>query len=83
MILHGDNKACKIQYIGMIILKMFDVREFLLHNMTYVPELKKNLLFISIFDDLGYWSRVEHRVLKILYGDVIIDKNLKYVAFVY
>ena len=50
----GDNKACKVHGIGMVRLKMFDDRERLIHNVRYIPELKRNLLSISMFDDLGY-----------------------------
>ena len=50
----GDNKACKVHGIGMVRLKMFDDRELLFHNVRYVPEFKRNLLSISMFDDLGY-----------------------------
>ena len=33
----GDNKACEVHGIGTIRLKMFDDREFLIHNVRYVP----------------------------------------------
>lgn len=36
----GDNKTCKIHGIDTIRLKMFDGREFLLHNVRYVPEFR-------------------------------------------
>ena len=50
----GDNKTCKVHDIGMVRLKMFDDRELLIHNVRYVPEFKRNLLSISMFDDLGF-----------------------------
>lgn len=36
-----DNMACKARDIGTIRLKIFNDREFLVYNVTYVPELKK------------------------------------------
>lgn len=33
----GDDKACKIYGIGTTILKMFNDREFILHNVRYIP----------------------------------------------
>lgn len=73
----GDNKACKVHGIVMIKLKMFDERELLIHNVRYVLELKQNLLYLSMFDDLGYCTKVERRVLNISYDGVIIVKGSK------
>ena len=73
----GDNKACKVHGIGIVKFKMFDDHELLIHNMRYVPELKQNLLSISMFDDLGYCTRVEHEVLKISHDKLIIAKGSK------
>lgn len=56
---------------------MLDDREFLLHKVRYVPKFKHNLLSISMFDDLDYCTRVEHVVLKISHGEVIIAKKFK------
>ena len=36
----GNNKACKVQGMGTVRLKMFDGREFLLKDVRFVPELK-------------------------------------------
>lgn len=59
------------------LLQIFDNCEFLLHSVRYVPELERNLLSISMFDDLGCCTRVEHGMLKILHGKVIIAKVSK------
>src|SRR3954470_16835809 len=77
VVLLGDNKTCKVYGVGTTSLKIFTDHEFLLHNMMYVRKLKRNLLFISMFHDLGYCTRVEHDVLKISHGEVIIAKWYK------
>lgn len=46
-------------------------------NVRYVPELKRNLLCISMFDDLDYYTKVEHGVLKISPNGVIMSKRSK------
>ena len=56
---------------------MFNDRELLIHDMTYVPELKQNLLSINMFDYLGCCTRVEHGVLKISRYELIIAKGSK------
>lgn len=62
---------------------MFDDHEFLLHKERYVPELRLNLSPINMFDDLGHCTRVEHGVLKILHGEVIIAKECKNVVYIF
>jgi len=73
----GNNKACKVQGMGTVRLKMFDDREFLLKNVMYVLELKQNLISINMFDSLGYCTRIEHGVCKISHGALITVKESK------
>lgn len=73
----GKNKSCKVQCMGIVHLKMFDGRKFLLRDVRYVFELKINLIFISMFDSLGYYTRIEHEVCKILHGALNTVKRSK------
>ncbi|CAJ2668093.1 unnamed protein product [Trifolium pratense] len=73
----GNNKACKVQGIGTIRLKMYDDRDFLLKNVRYIPELKRNLISISMFDNLGYCTRIERGVMRISNGALVIAKGSK------
>jgi hypothetical protein len=51
-------------YMGTIRLKMFDDRDFILKNVRYIPELKRNLISISLFDGLGYCTRIERGMMR-------------------
>lgn len=73
----GDNKVCTVHGICTTRLKMFDDLEFLLYHERHVLKLKQNLLTISIFDDLGYCTRIDYWVFKNSYGEVIITKETK------
>jgi len=73
----GNSKACKVQGMGTVRLKMFDGREFLLKDVRFVPKLKRNLISISMFDSLGYCTRIEHEVCKISHGALITVKRSK------
>ncbi|CAJ2678716.1 unnamed protein product [Trifolium pratense] len=73
----GNNKACKVQGMGTIRLKMYDDRDFLLKNVRYIPELKRNLISISMFDNLGYCTRIERGVMRISNGALVIAKGSK------
>ena len=49
-----DNYPCKVQGITTIKLKMFDNKEYIFKDMRYVPELKRNLISMTMFDSLGH-----------------------------
>jgi len=76
-LLLGNNYPCKVQGIGTVRLKMFDNREYLLKDVRYILELKRNLISINMFDDLGYSTRILNGVLKISNGSLIIAKGNK------
>ena len=61
--------------MGTVRLKMFDDREFLLRDVRFVPELKRNFISLSMFDSLGYCTRIEHGVCKISHGALITVKG--------
>lgn len=56
---------------------MFDGREILLRDVRFVPELKQNLISLSMFDSLGYCTRIEHGVCKIEHDALITVKGSK------
>lgn len=45
--------------ISIVTLEMLNNCEFILQNVSYVLEIKKNLLSINVFDDLGYCTKIE------------------------
>lgn len=44
---------------------MFDNHDVLLHNVRYLPEHKRILFSVSMFDDLDYGTKIDHGVLKL------------------
>jgi hypothetical protein len=47
--------------MGSVCLMVFDNREFLWQDVRYVPELKRNLLSITMLDGLGYVTKLSMR----------------------
>ena len=76
-----NNKACEIQGMGTIHLKMFDDRDFLLKDVRYIPELKRNLISISMFDGLGYCTRIERGMMRISHGALVTGHLLARLIF--
>jgi hypothetical protein len=58
-------------------LKVCYGREFLIWDVRYFPKLKRNLISTSMFDGLGYCTRIESEVYKILHGALITVKGSK------
>ncbi|WVY90035.1 hypothetical protein V8G54_035549 [Vigna mungo] len=74
-VLLGNNKACRVQGVGSVRLKMFDNREMVLQAVRYVPELKRNLISISAFDLGGYTTKVEDGVMRVCSEDSVVAKG--------
>ncbi|WVZ06123.1 hypothetical protein V8G54_019469 [Vigna mungo] len=74
-VLLRNNKACRVQGVGSVRLKMFDNREMMFQAVRYVPELKRNLISISAFDLGGYTTKVEDGVMRVCSGDSVVAKG--------
>ena len=46
-VLLGDNRECKIRGIGKVRVQLKDGSSFVLHNVRYIPELKRNLISLG------------------------------------
>jgi hypothetical protein len=53
-VLLGDNREYKIRGIGKVRLQLKDGSSFVLHNVRYIPELKKNLISLGTLEKEGY-----------------------------
>lgn len=82
VIWNGKKKVGKVHDIGIVKLKIFDNLEFLLHNERYVPKLKI-FLSITMFDELGNFSKIERGVLKILHDVLIMTIGSKCVSSIF
>ena len=71
----GNNASCKITGIGSVRLKMSDgiIRE--LDNVRHIPELKKNLISLSMLDKVRCSIRLESSSLKVIKGSLILMKG--------
>lgn len=53
MVLLANNKACKIEGCGSVVIKLTYGQEKIVTSVRYVPELKRNLLSIEKLDQAG------------------------------
>lgn len=48
----GNNHGCKVVGIGIVMLMLQDNREILLKNVRHVPEIRRNLIYVGMLDDI-------------------------------
>ena len=74
--LFGDGHTCHIEGISTIRIKIFNgtVRE--LHDVMYVPQLKKNLISVGALEVPGMKETLGEDVLKMFSASLVIIKGL-------
>ena len=75
VVLLGNNVTCKVAGIGTVRIKMYDgvVRTF--SNVFCMPDLRKNILSLGIFESHGYKYTGEDGVLRINKGALGLIKG--------
>ena len=71
----GNNITCTVVGIGTMRIKMYDGVVRTLSDVRHVPDLKKNLLSLGIFDSQGYKYTGEGGVLTIYKGAMVFIKG--------
>uniref|UniRef100_A0A803P4B8 Retrovirus-related Pol polyprotein from transposon TNT 1-94-like beta-barrel domain-containing protein n=1 Tax=Cannabis sativa TaxID=3483 RepID=A0A803P4B8_CANSA len=69
-VLFGNKKACQIQGIGSFQMKIHDGITRTLQQAWYVPNLKRNLLSIGMFDSNGFSVKIDNGTMKISRGSL-------------
>ncbi|GJV29336.1 retrovirus-related pol polyprotein from transposon TNT 1-94 [Tanacetum coccineum] len=60
----GDNRECKVRGIGKVRLQLKDGSSFVLHNVRYIPELKRNLISLGTLEKEGYTVKMQSKKCK-------------------
>nr|GEY00211.1 retrovirus-related Pol polyprotein from transposon TNT 1-94 [Tanacetum cinerariifolium] len=71
-ILLGDNRACAIMGIGNVRVQMKDGSSFVLENVHYIPELKRNLIYLGTLDREGYTVKLQNKRVKVIKGSLMV-----------
>jgi len=72
----GDDHPCKVEGIGTVHVKMFDGMVCELKEVRYVPQLKRNLIFVGTFEALGHGVSIRDGVLKMTRGSIVVLKGI-------
>nr|GFC25430.1 retrovirus-related Pol polyprotein from transposon TNT 1-94 [Tanacetum cinerariifolium] len=71
-VLLGDNRECKIRGIGKVRLQLQDGSSFVLHNVRYIPELKRNLISMGTLEKEGYTVKLQSGKIKVINGSRVV-----------
>ena len=71
-VLLGDNRECKIKGIGKVRVQLKDGSSFVLHNVRYIPELKRNLISLGTLEKEGYTVKMQSGKIKVINGSRVI-----------
>ncbi|GJX57272.1 retrotransposon protein, putative, ty1-copia subclass [Tanacetum coccineum] len=66
-VLLGDNRACAIMGKG-----MKDGSSFVLENVRYIPELKRNLIYLGTLNREGYTVKLHNGRVKVIKGSLMV-----------
>ncbi|RVW91696.1 hypothetical protein CK203_024165 [Vitis vinifera] len=58
----GDGSKVKVEFFGMIKLKLITESFLLLHNVAFIPSLRRNLISVSSLDRHGYLFTLEGKM---------------------
>ena len=73
----GNNHACEIEGMGTIHLALETGQELVLHDVRYVPRIKKSLLCVGSLDAKGYFTTFGGGSWKIQRDSMLIVKGSK------
>ncbi|GJX75491.1 transposable element [Tanacetum coccineum] len=79
----GNDSPCKVVGIGTIQIRMHDGVVRTLTDVRHVPDLKKNLISLGVFDSKGFKYTSENGVLRVSKGALVVMKATKGTSSLY
>ncbi|WRX29374.1 hypothetical protein QQP08_021861 [Theobroma cacao] len=71
----GNKSIAKVMGLGVVKIKMFDGVVHFLGGVAYVPEMRKNLISLSLLDSKGYGYLACDRVVKVIQCDMVLMRE--------
>ncbi|MBA0779860.1 hypothetical protein Gotri_004050 [Gossypium trilobum] len=71
----GNDSSSKVISIGTVKIRMHDGTIRTLSDVRYVPDLRKNLISLSILDSKGYRINIELSSIKVSRGALVLLKG--------
>nr|GEZ88749.1 retrovirus-related Pol polyprotein from transposon TNT 1-94 [Tanacetum cinerariifolium] len=76
-VLLGYNKECKIRGIGKVSVQLRDGLSFVLHDVRYIPKLKRNLISLGTLKNERYTVKLQSRKVKVINGSRVVLSGIR------
>nr|GEW72553.1 zinc finger, CCHC-type [Tanacetum cinerariifolium] len=73
-ILLGDDRKCRIQGTGKVQVQMRDGSSFVLDNVRYVLELRRNLISLGTLEKEGFIVKMQSGKIKVIDGSLVVSR---------
>ncbi|GKA24337.1 retrovirus-related pol polyprotein from transposon TNT 1-94 [Tanacetum coccineum] len=73
----GDNRECKIRGIGKVRIQLKDGSSFVLQNVRYIPELKRNLISLGTLEKERYTVKMQSGKVKVINGSRVVLSGIR------
>ncbi|GKB51925.1 zinc finger, CCHC-type containing protein [Tanacetum coccineum] len=73
----GDNMECKIRGIGKVRIQLRDRSSFVLHNVKYYPELKRNLISLETLKKEGFTVKLQSGKVMVINGSRVFLSGIR------
>ncbi|GJW93337.1 zinc finger, CCHC-type containing protein [Tanacetum coccineum] len=73
----GDIRECKIRGIGKVRIQLRDGSSFVLHNVRYIPELKRNLISMRTLEKEGFTVKLQLGKVKVINGSRVVLSGIR------
>ncbi|RVW41008.1 Retrovirus-related Pol polyprotein from transposon TNT 1-94 [Vitis vinifera] len=72
----GNGSKVKVEFFGIIKLRLATESFLLLHDVVYIPSLRRNLIYVSVLDRHGYSFHFGGGKVDIFSNSVLIDNGI-------
>ncbi|GKD92716.1 retrovirus-related pol polyprotein from transposon TNT 1-94 [Tanacetum coccineum] len=73
----GNIRECKIRGIGKVRIQLKDRSSFVLHNVRYIPELKRNLISLRTLEKEEFTIKLQSGKVKVINGSRFVLSGIR------
>nr|GEX68173.1 retrotransposon protein, putative, Ty1-copia subclass [Tanacetum cinerariifolium] len=73
----GNNRDCKIRGIGKVRIQLRDGSSFVLHDVRYIPELKRNLISLETLKKDAFTVKLQSGKVKVINGSRVVLSGIQ------
>ncbi|GJT64965.1 hypothetical protein Tco_1016445 [Tanacetum coccineum] len=82
-ILLSDGRECRVRGTGKVQVQMRDGSSFVLDNVRYVPQLRRNLISLVTLEKGGFTVKMQSGKIKVIKGSLVVLSETKKANCIY